>query len=86
MADKKDNVEILLEDIQGNVKQVLEATDTHTKQLHRLEGAVGEVQETLGSVQADVEAVKTTLVDLVGLRQVVADLKKRVEELEAKAK
>ena len=48
MPDKKDHIEILLEDIQGNVKQVLEATDTHTDQLTRLEGAVAEVQETLG--------------------------------------
>ena len=85
MADKKDHIEILLEDIQGNVKQVLEATDTHTNQLQKLDGAVGEIQETLGQVKADVDAIKTTLVDLVGLRQEVSDLKKRIEQLEAKA-
>ncbi len=43
---KKDNFEILLEDIQTDVKKVLEATDTHTQQLGRLEGTVEEVQET----------------------------------------
>ncbi len=85
MEREKENFEILLEDIQGHVKQVLEATDDHTTQLQRLEGAVGEVQETIGQVKDDVAAIKVALVDLVGLRQAISDLKKRVEGLEAKA-
>ena len=47
-----------------------------------------EVQETLNKVEFDVDAIKTTLeqVNLVDLKQEDIDLKKRVEELEAKAK
>ncbi len=43
------------------------------------------MQETVDQVQFAVDAIKATLVDLVGLRQAVNDLKKRVEQLEAKA-
>ena len=83
---KKGNFEILLEDIQTDVKKVLEATDTHTQQLGRMEGTVEEVQETLAQVKSDVDAVKTTLeqVNLVDLKQEVSDLRKRVEEIESR--
>ena len=84
MADEKDSLEILMEDIQADVKKVLEATDTHTKQLERLEP----MQETLDRVKADVDVVKTTIeqVSLLDLKQELSDLKQRVEELEAKTK
>lgn len=84
MGDKKDSFEILLEDIQADVKKVLEATDTHTKQLERLEP----MQATLDQVKVDVDAMKATLeqVSLVDLKLELSDLKRRVEGLEAKAK
>ena len=81
MENDKDHLAILLEDIQSDVKKVVETTDTHTRQLGRLEP----IEETLGQLKVDVDAIKTTLVDLVGLRKEVTDLKKRVEQLEAKA-
>ena len=82
MAGNKDHLVILLEDIQSDVKKVVETTDAHTRQLERLEP----MEETLDQLKVDVDAMKTTLVDLVGLRKEVNDLKRRVEQLEAHAK
>lgn len=75
-------VGIQVEAVQSDVQHIAEAVDSHTDQLGRLEA----MPETLSQVKTDVEAMKVTLVDLVGLRHMVADLQKRVEDLEAKAK
>ena len=85
--DEKDHLEILLEAIQGDVQHVVEATDSHTEQLNALGGAVGAMQETLGQVKDDVDAIKTTLeqVNLVEMKQEIIDLKKRMEVLESRA-
>ena len=75
---------VVLESIDSNVKHIVEAVDTHTKQLGRLEKRV----ENLESMKDDVAAIKTTLeaVNLFELKQELTDLKKRVEELEANQK
>ena len=73
---------VLMEDMQSDVKHILETVDTHTQQLDRLDTTVGGIQESLGQLKTDMDAVKTTLeqVNLVDLKQEVSDLKKRVEE------
>jgi len=75
---------VVLESIDSNVKHIVEAVDTHTKQLGRLEKRV----ENLESMKDDVAAIKTTLeaVNLLDLKLELTDLKKRVEELEANQK
>ena len=85
---KKDNFEILLEDIQADVKKVLEATDTHTQQLGRLEGTVEEVQATLTKMDDRLATVETILesVNMPALKQKVMTLERRLDVLEAKAK
>ena len=47
----------MLEDIQSDVKKVLEATHAHTKQLEQLEP----MEETLEQIKVDVDAMKATL-------------------------
>jgi len=63
------------------VKAVLEGNEANTKRLDRIEKRV----QKLEPMKDDVAAIKTTLeaVNFVALNQQVADLQKRVEDLEA---
>ena len=77
---------VIMEDMQSDVKHILETGDTHTQQLYRLDTTVGGIQESPGQLKTDMDAVKTTLeqVNFVDLKQEVSDLKKRVEDLKTK--
>ncbi len=80
--DIKRHFDTVSEDLKDEIQQVAEGVTVNTQQLERLEP----MEETLDQVKVDVDAFKATLVDLVGLRQAVADLQKRVEQLEANTK
>ena len=54
---KKREFGVILESIESKVQHVVEAVDTHTKQLERLEP----MEETFEQVRVDVDAMKTTL-------------------------
>ena len=77
-------VGVLVEAVQSDVKHIAETVDIHTKQLERLEP----MEETLEEVKADVDAMKITLeaVNLMDLKQQVANLQKRMTAVEAKAR
>jgi hypothetical protein len=85
---KKREFGVILESIDSNVKHVVEAVDTHTKQLGRLEKRV----ENLESMKDDVAAIKVTLGIMKNdLKQKVdreefVALEERVNRLEAKAR
>ena len=73
---------VILESIDSKVQHIVEVVDTHTKQLERLEP----MEEALEQVKTDVDAMKTTLeeVNLMDLKQQVADLQKRMAAVESK--
>ena len=75
---------VLLESIDSNVKHIVEAVDTHTEQLKRLEG----VPDKLEKMDARLAAIETTLesVNLPMFKQKFIALEKRVAQLEAKEK
>ena len=79
--DIKRHFDTVAEDLKGEIQQVAEGVTVNTEQLERLEP----MEATLDQLKVDVDAIKATLVDLVGLRKEVTDLKRRVEQLEAKA-
>jgi archaellum component FlaC len=85
---KKREFGVILESIDSNVKHVVEAVDTHTKQLERLQGLPQDVEQ----IRDDVEAIKVTLGIMKNdLKQKVdreefAALEERVNRLEAKAR
>ena len=85
MADNnKEETEfgVILESIDSNVKHIVEAVDSHTNQLNRLEDRV----ENLEPMKDDVVVIKTTLAaaNLPALHQKVIDLGQRIINLEAK--
>ena len=88
LGEHKDDItrhfDTVTEALKGEIQQVAEGVTQNTQQLERLEP----MEETLGQVKVDVDAIKSTLdqVNLVELRQEVNDMKKRLEELEAKAR
>lgn len=79
---KKREFGVILEDIDSNVKHIVEAVDSHTKQLEQLAG----VPDKLNKIDDRLAAVETILesVNLPALKQKVMTLEKRVEALEAK--
>ena len=81
-------VGITIEAVQSDVKHVVEAVDTHTRQIKELQEDMGSLKKDTAEMKDDVAAIKTTLeaVNLVELKQELTDLKKRVEELEANQK
>ena len=81
---KKREFGVILEDIDSNVRHIVEAVDTHTTLLARLEKRV----ENLEPLKDDVAAIKATLEGTETekpLKQRVGDLEKRTDMLEAKA-
>lgn len=79
---KKREFGVILESIESTVQQILEGTEANTRQLEEL----GPLQANVATMGADVAAMKTTLeqVNLVDLKQEVADLQKRMAALESK--
>ena len=79
---------VLIEAVQSDVKHVVEAVDTHTKQIAQLQNDVGSLKKDMTQVKDDVTAVKVTLesANLLDSRQQFADLQKRVVVLESKEK
>ncbi len=88
LREHKDDItrhfDTVAEALKGEIQQVAEGVTQNTQQLERLEP----MEATLDQVKVDVDAIKATLdqVNLVELRQEVNDMKKRLEELEAKAR
>ncbi len=88
LEENKDEIkrhfDTVAEDLKGEIQQVAEGVTQNTQQLERLKP----MEATLDQVKVDVDAIKATpdQVNLVELRQEVNDMKKRLEELEAKAR
>lgn len=81
------NLGVLMEDIQSDVKHILETVDTHTSQIKELRTDVGAIKNDMVQMKDDIAVIKTALeqVNLVEMKQDIIDLKKRVEDLETRA-
>ena len=77
---------VVLESIDSNVKHIVEAVDTHTKQIAEIQKQTGGMETKLGKMDARLAAIETTLesVNLPMLKQKFIGLEKRVEALESK--
>lgn len=73
---------VILENIDSNVKHIVEVVDTHTEQLKRLEG----VPDKLEKIESRLDVIETTLesVNLPMWKQKFIALEKRVSTLESK--
>ena len=71
-SKKKREFGVVLESIDSKVQHIVEAVDTHTKQLERLEG----VPDTIAEMKDDTQAIKVTL----GI--IKNDLKQKVDREE----
>ena len=69
---KKREFGVVLESIDSKVQHIVEAVDTHTKQLERLEG----VPDTLAAMKDGIEAIKVTTGNMKN------DLKQKVDREE----
>ena len=79
---------VILESIDSNVKHIVEAVDTHTKQITDLQKQTGRIETRVENMDTRLAVIETTLesVNLPVLRQKFIALEKRVSVLESKGK
>lgn len=77
---------VVLESIDSNVKHIVEAVDTHTKQIGELQKQTGRIETRLEKMDTRLSVIETTLesVNLPVLKQKFISLEKRVAVLESK--